>query len=640
MMESNPSQNHRQQKAILMRAKVITLSMLFAATATDAKVTLPNYLTSGMVMQQNSQLTVKGKAKGGGKVRVAPSWAGAQSVRADKHGNFTVVIATPKAGGPHSIVFDDGDITRLDNILSGEVWLCSGQSNMEFPVNGWTHVMDVDHVISTAQHPDIRLLQVKKRTSFTPLEDIETNMGGWVECNSQTVADFSAVAYFYALQLRNELGVPVGVIDATWGGTPVEAWTGADAISAAKEFGQEVKALRNNSVQNTYEEDLAAWQARFSQAGKDINVAKIHDDWGMLTVPGYWEKTVLPNFDGVVYCQRTFDLADTSGDLDLQFGMIDDEDEVWINGKRVGQGSGFNTPRSYRVPASLLKAKDNVVTVKVSDFEGEGGIAGYARIGTTDLAGEWRYKAVASMKDFPARPSNPHSSSYPTVLYNAMLSPLKHLPIKGWLWYQGCANVGRAEQYARLFPKLIQDWRGLWGKELPFYFVQLAGWLTPKVVQPESEWAALRDAQAQALELPNTAMVTAIDLGNPADIHPHNKQEVARRLAITALTRDYGKDYVYTAPQCVGTKTEGNKVVLTFDSNVKPTSSAVLGFIITDNAGQWAQANAIQRDPKTIVLSSPDIKAPKAARYDWADYPNGNLYGETGLPVTPFRTDK
>lgn len=616
------------------------MSMLFASAGINAKVTLPNYLTSGMVMQQNSQLTVKGSAKAGSTVRVAPSWTEARSVKADKQGSFTVVIATPEAGGPHSITFDDGEVTRLDNILSGEVWLCSGQSNMEFPVNGWTHVMDVDHVISTAQHPDIRLLQVKKRTSFTPQDDVETNMGGWVECNSHTVADFSAVAYFYALQLRNELGVPVGVIDATWGGTPVEAWTGIGAIDAANEFENEVKALRDNSVEKTYENNLAAWRARFNQVGKDIDVAKMHDDWGVWTVPGYWEKSVLPEFDGVVYCQRTFDLAETGKDLDLQFGMIDDEDEVWVNGTRVGQGSGFNIPRSYRVPASLLKSKGNVVTVRVSDFEGEGGIAGYVRIGSTDLAGEWRYKAVASMKEFSARPSNPHSSSYPTVLYNAMLSPLRLLPIKGWLWYQGCANVGRAEQYAKLFPKMIQDWRGLWGKELPFYFVQLAGWLTPKAVQPESDWAALRDAQAQALALPNTAMATAIDLGNPADIHPHNKQEVARRLAITALTRDYGKNYVYTAPKCAGAKTEGNKLVLTFDGDVKPTSSAVLGFIITGNDGRWVQATAAQRDAKTIVLSSPDVKNPKAARYDWADYPNGNLYGETGLPVTPFKTDK
>lgn len=623
-----------------MRKTIIALSTLLAATGMDAKVTLPNYLTSGMVMQQDSQITIKGSAKGGATVRIAPSWAEATSVKADRQGRFAAVIATPKAGGPYSIVLDDGEATRLDNILSGEVWLCSGQSNMEFPVNGWTHVMDVDHVISTAQHPDIRLLQVKKRTAFTPQDDIEANMGGWVECNSQTVADFSAVAYFYALRLRDELGVPVGVIDATWGGTPVEAWAGADAIGAAKAFGHEVKALRDNTVQKTYEEDMAAWQSLLSQTGKDTDVARMHDDWATLAVPGYWEKSALPGFDGIVYCQRSFDLAETGKDLDLQFGMIDDEDVVWVNGTQVGQGSGFSTPRSYRVPASLLKAKGNVVTVRVSDFEGEGGIAGYARIGSTDLSGEWRYKAVASMKEFPAKPSNPYSSSYPTVLYNAMLSPLKDLPIRGWLWYQGCANVGRAEQYARLFPEMIRDWRRLWGKELPFYFVQLAGWLEPKALQPESEWAALRDAQAQALSLPNTSMATAIDLGNPADIHPRNKQEVARRLAITALARDYGRDYAYAAPQCVGARTEGNSLVLTFDGDVKPTSSAVLGFILAGSDGRWAQAHATMRDPRTVVLSSPDVKAPKAARYDWADYPNGNLYGETGLPVTPFRTDK
>ena len=623
-----------------MRKSLFALSMLLATTGINAKVTLPHYITSGMVMQQNSNLTLKGCAKAGSTVKISPSWAVAQTVKAGKDGRFTAIISTPEAGGPYSISFDDGEITRIDNILSGEVWLCSGQSNMEFPVNGWTHVMDVDHVISTAQHPDIRLLQVKKRTSFTPQEDIEANMGGWVECNSQTVADFSAVAYFYALRLRNELGVPVGVIDATWGGTPAEAWTGVDAMSRVKGFEREVKALRNHNEQQTFNQAMEQWKALFGKAGCDINVGEMHNDWDQWTVPGYWEQSVLSGFDGVVYCQRTFDLNETGKDLDLQFGMIDDEDEVWINGTHVGQGSGFNTPRNYHVPASILKTKNNVITVKVTDFEGEGGIAGYARIGNTDLSGTWHYKAVASMKDFPAKPSNPQSSSYPTVLYNAMLSPLRHLPIKGWLWYQGCANVGRAEQYAPMFQEMIKDWRGLWGKELPFYFVQLAGWLAPKTVQPESEWAALREAQAQALALPNTSMITAIDLGNPADIHPHNKQEVARRLAITALTRDYGKNYVYTAPKCVNSKTEGNKFVLTFDGDVKPTSTAVLGFIFAGNNGKWAQATAILRDSKTIELSSPDVKSPKAARYDWADYPNGNLYSETGLPVTPFKTDK
>lgn len=189
-----------------------------------------------------------------------------------------------------------------------------------------------------------------------------------------------------------------------------------------------------------------------------------------------------------------------------------------------------------------------------------------------------------------------------------------------------------------MFQEMIKDWRNLWNAELPFYFVQLAGWLAPKACQPESEWAALRDAQAKALTLPNTGMATAIDLGNPADIHPHNKQDVARRLAMIALTRNYGKNYVYTAPQCVSTKAEGDKLVLTFNNDVKPTSKAVLGFIISDNKGNWAQATATQRDTKTIVLSAQGIKSPKEARYDWADYPNGNLYGETGLPVTPFKT--
>lgn len=624
------------------------------ATAATAEVKLPNYITSNMVMQRNSTLTVSGYATPGSQVTAIPSWTGKPiAAKADKSGKFSLSIPTPDAGGPFSITFNDGKETIINNLLSGELWLCSGQSNMEFPVEGWTSVMDADHVVATAYNPDIRLLQVKKTTAFSPQEDVQTNMGGWVEAASNTM-DFSAIAYLFAKELRDSLNVPVGVIDATWGGTPAEAWTGYEALKQVPGFESEIEALSRcnfdaEALHTDYEKKLADWMSLAQSGGEATDPAKTLS--GKTLPAGYFERIGFGNsFDGIVWVQKDFDVpANLAGkDMTLYLGAIDDEDVTYLNGKEVAKGSGYNTPRIYTVPGNLVRSGKNLLTIRISDFGGEGGFAGsienmHAEIGGTSipLSGDWTYQVGVDFSTLPQKPASIDGSSYPTVLYNAMLYPLHNLPIQGVLWYQGCANVGRAEQYEPLFQALIKDWRGLWGKDFPFYFVQLAGWLQPQTVQPDSEWAALRNAQSKALKLPNTSMVSAIDLGNPADIHPRNKQTVAHRLAMTALNRDYGKkDIEYQAPVCIGMKKEDSKLTLTFDRDIHPTSVAVIGFIIGDSDGDFAQAMTEMPNKRTIVLSSPQIKHPDRARYNWADYPNGNLYSSAGIPVAPFATDK
>lgn len=634
--------------------KLLFPALFLTAFAAGATVELPSYITDNMIVQQQSTFTVKGHAAPGSEVTVAPGWAAKPvKVKADKEGRFTAAIPTPKAGGPWSITFTDKDGSKtVENVLSGEVWLCSGQSNMEFPVQGWTEAMDYDREVATAHHPSIRLLQVKKRTAYAPQEDVEVNNGGWQICSSASMADYSAIAYFFARELNSRLGVPVGVIDTTWGGTPAEAWTSAEALGAVPGFENELADLKAangdaNKLNDLYNARYQAWIEPARKGNLDFDKSKMQPGWSTMTAPGYWETTVLPGFDGVVWLQKKINLpADCAGNpLTLEFAAIDDEDETWFNGKLVGKGSGYNTPRKYTVPGEDVKAGENVITIRVSDFGGEGGIAaGTTQAKAGDLVigldGDWNFKVDVDFASLPPKPASPGSSSYPAVLYNAMLSPLAPMPVKGVLWYQGCANVGRDEQYAPLFQALIKDWRTLWGDDMPFYFVQLAGFLQPKAVQPDSDWALLRNAQAKALELDNTAMAVAIDLGNPADIHPRNKQDVAHRLALIALNRNYGQNEVYQAPKLVSATPDGDAMVLTFDAPVISLTDAIPGFIIAGKDGKFTTATPVKTGDKTLRLSAPSVKKPTVVRYNWADYPCGELRGATGLPVAPFATDK
>ncbi len=566
--------------------KLILLLLISTAfVVAQAKVVLPNYITDNMVVQRNSVMKITGHASSGSKVNVIAGWdSRSREVKADSEGKFDISLDTPDAGGPYSIIIADKDSkVKVGNVLSGELWLCSGQSNMEFPVDGWTSVMDADHVVSTARNPDIRLLQVKKRVAFSPQDDIETNMGGWVEAAPNTM-DFSAIAYLYAKELRDSLKVPVGVIDATWGGTPAEAWTSYGFLKGVPGFEGELSAMEScgfdtSRLRENYEKEMGVWMKLAQKGGEEIRPGDKLT--GNVLPADYFERIGFGNgFDGIVWVQKEIDVPaeDAGKPMTLKLGAIDDEDVTYLNGV---------------------------------DFS-----------------------------SLPKKPASIEGSSYPTVLYNAMIHPLRNLPIKGVLWYQGCANVGRAEQYETLFKSLINNWRDTWDSEFPFYFVQLAGWLAPQSVQPDSEWAALRNAQSKALQLPNTAMVSAIDLGNPGDIHPRDKQTVAHRLALTALGRDYGFDTNYKAPQCISMQKMGNKIVLKFDDDLTVTSVAILGFIIGNADGDFDQAVARMADSRTLELYSPLVKKPVCVRYDWADFPNGNLYSLHGIPVAPFATDK
>ena len=635
--------------------KLILLLLISTAfVVAQAKVVLPSYITDNMVVQRNSVMKITGHASSGSKVNVIAGWDSRScEVKADSEGKFDISLDTPDAGGPYSIIIADKDSkVKVGNVLSGELWLCSGQSNMEFPVEGWTSVMDADHVVSTARNPDIRLLQVKKRVAFSPQDDIETNMGGWVEAAPNTM-DFSAIAYLYAKELRDSLKVPVGVIDATWGGTPVEAWTPNEYLKEVQGFefyheqlaaGKDEQGLIDAAMGKVYEGYRNPEKMSYPY---DKAVMQKGKAWGKMPVPSLWENNVLPGFDGIVVMQFELDLPATAAGKPLQLclGAVDDWDMTYFNGKLVGSGRIIDQQRDYRVDGNLVKGGKNVITVEVIDNAGGGGIwkSSCAVVDGTrySLDGEWSYAVLSDFSQMDMAYQLPDTPHYPSVLYNAMIAPLTGMPLAGVFWYQGCANVGRAAQYEVCFKNMIEGWRKSFdNSSLPFYFVQLAGFQQPVAVQPDSEWALLRHAQSKALQLPNTGMATAIDLGNPVGIHPANKQEVARRLSLLALDKTYGRTQACEAPRCVDTKIGKGYIDLTFDNDINTEGGVAIGFIIKDKSGKWAYANTQIVSNKTIRLSSPLINNPVAVRYNWADYPGGNLTGRTsGLPVTPFATD-
>lgn len=626
------------------------------SAAVHAQVRLPKIFGDSMVLQRDRSIPVWGWAAPNESVTVS-FHNQKKTARADRAGRWKATLAPEAAGGPYTLTVTGRNRLSLAHVLVGDVWICSGQSNMEWPVAASNHAA---REISTANYPQIRHFKVANDISEGPREDLK-NGSGWKSATPQNTGAFTAVGYFFARELHQALGIPVGLINTTWGGTDIETWISGAALAGSDEFRTLMGSLRTLNLdsvarakQRAVQENISRLQGRLpdaaaAEAWSSENLD--HSAWPRMNVPGIWEGSALGDLDGVVWFRRTVDVApeDAGKPARLQLAMIDDQDVTYINGTRVGATNGYNQKRSYEVPAGVLKGGRNVLAVRVNDTGGGGGFHGdgadmVLTIGgrSLPLSGAWSF-SVASVQT-GSTVMNPNS--FPALLYNAMVHPLIPFAMKGVLWYQGENNAGRAWQYRTAFPLLITDWRSRWGQgDFPFYFVQLASFNAANGnSRTGSTWAELREAQAATLALPNTGMAVTTDVGEPGDIHPRNKQDVGRRLAAIALHRLYGKGTVSGGPVFQSMKVEGNRAVLSFAERgggleAKDKYGYLKGFEIAGADRQFHPARAFVEGSQVVVYQE-GVQQPVAVRYAWADEAGeANLYNKEGFPAVPFRTD-
>ena len=645
-----------------MKGILIFLTLFITAFSSGvfANVKLPKLVGDNMVLQRDVKIPIWGWAESGEKVTV--TFLGLKyQTKTGKDGKWKLELKAVSSGGPYEMTIEGKNKISLKNILIGDVWIASGQSNMEWPLSAT--VNNFKKEIADANFPNIRLFMVEKAVASHPKEDVVSN--GWMECSPETVPNFSAVAYFFGRDLQKEIQVPIGLISSNWGGTPAESWTDLESVKKFPRYASEAENLSKSKddvgeLLSKYKQDLAIWTKTSGQdrgyqengktwADTDVDVST----WSTMNLPGNWEQpNILPNYDGVVWFRKEINLSaeEIAKGLILHLSKIDDEDITFFNGIKIGETKGHEALRTYIVPKNLLKEGRNVLTIRVNDTGGGGGIYGNAEdlfmeIGSSSksLAGNWIYKTAVDTENMPKYPLNREPQYVPTTLYNAMISPLVPYAIKGAIWYQGESNADRAFEYGTLFPDMIKGWRTKWGSDFPFLFVQLANFMHDEAQPANYDWAELREAQTKALELPNTGMALAIDIGNPDDIHPRNKQDVGKRLALSALKVAYKKNVVFSGPKYQSMEIKGNKVVVTFSNlgsglEVKDSYGYVKGFAIAgkDEKFVWAKGH---QEGNTIVLYNDDVKEPIAIRYDWSNNPDGNIYNKEGLPLVPFRTD-
>jgi sialate O-acetylesterase len=625
--------------------------VLLATPLAHAKVSLPLMFSDGAVVQRDRPLPVWGWATPGAKIEVAFDGRVATATAADD-GAWRVELPAHDAGGPFAITVreDSGDTVTVRDVLVGDVWLASGQSNMEWPV---AQAQDAEKEIASANDAGIRHFKVPKSWSGQP--EARLTGGRWQTASPKTVGQFSAVAYYFARDLRARTGVPIGIVDSTWGGSRIEAWMdapslGVDASTIAAKL-REVRAADDRALASTRQR-----MARWPEGADDTSwkEARLDDrDWDTLPVPGLWEAAGYTGMDGVAWYRTSFELTapEAAAGVVLGLGMVDDTDEAWVNGQRVGGLTNrWNTPREYRIAPQDLHKGINHLAIRVTDTGGGGGIHGDAGLVYVQPQGGTRRGLPASWKFRPTTVTvamQDDKNQVETLLFNQMIHPLQPYPLRGVIWYQGEANATAelAHRYRDQFATLIRAWRTDWAQpELPFLWVQLANFRSGADTATDSPWAVLRESQSRVLALPATAQVVTIDIGDPADIHPLNKQEVGRRLALAARHAAYGESLVFSGPVFREAKFEGRDVRVAFDAQgsalaTRDSGKAVHGFEIAGDDRRFHPARATIAD-NSVIVTSDAVPQPRAVRYAWRDNPDdADLMNREGLPASPFRTD-
>ena len=628
-----------------------------------------------MVLQQSANVSFWGTYTPNETLSVTGSWGSKSTTIVDSNGHWKLDLETPEAGGPFTVEIQTKFHKKsLVNIMIGEVWLASGQSNMEMTLRGWPPNDIIDNSeeeIQKADYAEVRMFTVQKQLSLNPRG---TFKGSWKVSSPETAGEFSASAYFFARRLHKTLKVPIGIIHSSWGGTPVEAWTSNEQVKKTGDFDRILNTISSVDPQKETSDWFSKWKSIAIPVGdKQWDQLVVYDSefkqvdyddsqWNQVYLPGQFDAITQVDFDGVMWFRKTVHIRDLRSDYTLEIEAIDDMDLIYVNGNKVGGFAGAsysNSKRAYKVSKRLLNKGANTIAIRAIDIGGPGTFKGPMLLSSDSgskisLTGYWSYRMAAeiykgklylygtehlNLKEkaaiFKVNPK------LPTVLFNAMIHPLIPYTIKGAIWYQGEENVGRAEQYKQLFPAMISDWRERWNYNFPFYFVQIAPFQYPREKKTALDQSQkLREAQRSTLNTINTGMVVTMDIGNFNNIHPSNKQAVGKRLAGLALANEYGKQLVASGPLFKSIKRRGEILVVNFDEigSGLISKGALRGFEIAglDMIYKVAEANIINN---TIELSASTVSNPKYARYGWSDQAVPCLFNREGLPASSFTSE-
>jgi sialate O-acetylesterase len=611
-----------------------------------------------MILQRDSQLPVWGWASPKEKVTVMLNGRSFRT-RADINGNWQIILPPVKAGGPYNMEISGKNKIVLKEILFGDVWFCSGQSNMVHQMN----IHDITYAadIAKANYPQIRQCWIPTLTSLQgSREDLPAVH--WRSAVGDEVRPFSAVAFFFAKKIHERYKIPVGIINASVGGTPAEAWISEEGLKDFTALQSTLQRNKDTAYTNAMNRRTSPSSNRpetpadagLASSVKWFDPAFIPKGWRTIHIPGYWEDQGLKELNGIVWYRREIDLpaSMTTKPAKVFLGRIVDADELYINGQKVGNTTYMYPQRRYAIAPGILKEGKNVFVIRVTNHSGKGGFVPdkpyciFSGKDTVDLKGSWLYKPGLVFK--PSTGAGKvvgfSAQSQPAALFNAMVAPVINYAIKGICWYQGEANTGQPQNYFPLMQALIQDWRTRWKQPgLPFLYVQLPGFMDFNYLPSESNWALLREAQLKTLTVPNTGMTVAIDLGEWNDIHPDNKKEVGERLALQAIHLAYGENIIYSGPLYQSSITENDRIIIQFShtgngltttDGEPPSEFAIAG---ADKKFVWAKTKI---ENNKVIVWSDEVSEPKFVRYAWADNPvNPNLINKEGLPASPFRTD-
>lgn len=640
-----------------MRLKALILATALGMATQAVAGPLASVFSDHAVLQRDQPIRVWGQAAPNASVAVDLSGA-AVTATADAQGRWSAVLPARPAGGPALTltVQAGGQSQVVSDLLMGDVWLCSGQSNMEYPLR---RALAGDGEVASATDPDIRLLQTGKISKPTPQADLPAGVV-WKVSTPQTSAEFSAACFFMGRELRKTTHVPIGLIDATWGGSVIQDWISREGLAALKTYDEGLAILDDYARDPAlgpprWAAMLDRWAAAKLPNAKDWGRPDLDDrTWKSLPMEAFWEDATpdLAGFDGTVWLRTELTLtkAQAAQGATLTLGPVDDMDTTFVNGRELGSTEGWDTPRDYRLAPGALKAGRNVIALRVIDTGGGGGAWGKAAQkglkfddgSFAPLSGTWRYKVAAPLADTALPPHAPWmGASGLSTLRNGMIAPLVPFGVKGFAWYQGEANVTEAPEYARLMPALIADWRQAFGGgDNAFLLVQLAAFGPQTSTPGKSDWAALRDVQRRtAAADPKVGMASAVDIGSPYDIHPADKLRVGQRLALLARKLAYGEtSLVASGPAPLSARGEGAGVVVTLDQPLVVYGAArPAGFELCDAAAcRFVDATV---EGAAVRLAVPTGMTPTKVRYAWADSPVMNLFGTTGLPATPFEVE-